>query len=390
LCNCARAAQIVIWPETPFCGPIPDDNDFVAVAAGKMHFLALRADGSLWACGHNGYGQTDVPDGNFVAIAACSYHNLAIRDEGNLAAWGSNWDEPPSGNDYIGIAAGALHNLALRSDGSLVSWGSNDHNQVSDTPTDKPYTKIACGYMFSVAIKADGTLKAWGWNDLGACDIPDGNNFVDISCGVNHALARTADQQLIAWGQNACGQCDVPDGNYLAATGGSNHSLAIANDGSLVNISDCDTNEPPSGTGFVAVAADEEPSNIILTCDKWVTLTIENEPDTLNGTIPTVGRHSYYQGQNVSITAARATDCPAVYDFHHWSGDIPDPCAASQYIIMDANTAITAHYTRDEAECGDECHPIHDAYDRNRDCYVNMLDFAVFAGEWGCTHPDCD
>jgi hypothetical protein len=57
---------------------------------------------------------------------------------------------------------------------------------------------------------------------------------------------------------------------------------------------------------------------------------------------------------------------------------------------MDSNKSITAHYSLDEAECGDECHPISELYDTNRDCYVNLVDFAVFADDWGCTHPDCD
>jgi len=54
-------------------------NDFVAVAAGAYHNLALKSDGSLVVWGRNNYGQINVPVGNdFVAIAAGSWHNLAI------------------------------------------------------------------------------------------------------------------------------------------------------------------------------------------------------------------------------------------------------------------------------------------------------------------------
>ncbi|MHC4157433.1 MAG: hypothetical protein ACYST6_21335, partial [Planctomycetota bacterium] len=103
--------------------------------------------------------------------------------------------------------------------------------------------------------------------------------------------------------------------------------------------------------------------------------TILTEPIGLIGTEPSIGNHIYYLGKSVYVRAGRGTNCPAVFDFHHWSGDIPDPCAASQYIIMDSNKTISAHYSLDEAECGDECHPISELYDRNQDCYVNMVDF---------------
>ena len=50
---------------------MPAGNDFVAIAAGSVHSLALKSDGSLVGWGYNCYGQTNVPAGNdFVAISA--------------------------------------------------------------------------------------------------------------------------------------------------------------------------------------------------------------------------------------------------------------------------------------------------------------------------------
>ena len=46
-------------------------NDFVAIAAGGTHSLALKSDGSIVGWGSNYYGQASPPAGNnFVAIAA--------------------------------------------------------------------------------------------------------------------------------------------------------------------------------------------------------------------------------------------------------------------------------------------------------------------------------
>src|SRR5205809_562165 len=74
-----------------------------------------------WGC--NEFGQTNVPAGNdFVAIAAGDFHSLALRSDGSVVAWGDNLDgltDVPTGNDFVAISAGDHHNLALKSDGSL-------------------------------------------------------------------------------------------------------------------------------------------------------------------------------------------------------------------------------------------------------------------------------
>jgi len=41
-----------------------DANDFVAIAAGWDHSLALRSDGSIVGWGRNDYGQAAPPAGN--------------------------------------------------------------------------------------------------------------------------------------------------------------------------------------------------------------------------------------------------------------------------------------------------------------------------------------
>ena len=86
------AGSLVAWGDNDYGQTnVPAGNDFVAIAAGDVHSLALRSDGSLAGWGNNGYGQTNVPAGNdFVAIAAGDYHSLALKSDGSLAAWGYN------------------------------------------------------------------------------------------------------------------------------------------------------------------------------------------------------------------------------------------------------------------------------------------------------------
>jgi hypothetical protein len=61
--------------------PAPNTG-FVAVAAGEVHSLGLKADGSIVGWGYNGNGWTNVPAPNagFVAVAAVVHHSLAIRE----------------------------------------------------------------------------------------------------------------------------------------------------------------------------------------------------------------------------------------------------------------------------------------------------------------------
>ena len=72
------------------------------VAAGGVHSLFLKSDGSLWAMGDNGdgelgdgtYNQTNRPEqivaSNVTAIAAGDYHSLFLKSDGSLWAMGDN------------------------------------------------------------------------------------------------------------------------------------------------------------------------------------------------------------------------------------------------------------------------------------------------------------
>jgi hypothetical protein len=240
---------------------VPISNEFVAIAAGAIHSLVLKSDGSLVAWGYNGNGECDVPPGkNFIAIAAGYDHSLALRSDGSLVAWGDNSDgqcDVPAGNDFAAIAAGDGFSLALKSDGSLVAWERNLYGEC-DVPAGNDFVKIAAGKSHSLALKWDGSLVAWGANSDGQCNVPIGKVFVDIAAGACHNLALKVNSSVAAWGDNEYGQCDVPVSNeYVAVAAGSLHSLALTEPGGLLN-------DPPiadAGDDFVAN------SNEIVTLD---------------------------------------------------------------------------------------------------------------------------
>ena len=408
----AFAGYVVIWgdvdvnepndPNEPY--PL-DSNDYVAIGSGSHHTLAIKSDGSLvglyYSLWGNSDGQCDVPEGNdFVKVDGGNHHSVAVRSDGSLIAWGNNNHGQcnfPTGNDFIDVVAGSKYNVALKSDGSLIAWGYKhieDSNapQSGEPPAGYDFVDIAAGQGHSLSLRSVGSLAAWGQNFYGECNVPESNDFMKIAAGRSYSLAVKKDGSLIAWGRNHNGQCDVPEGNdFVDVAAGWYHSLAIKDDGSVVawgrnNNGQCNV---PDGNDFVAIAAGSEHS-MALTSDAVNILTMSTIPAGLDCIIPGQGEHGYYLGQGVFINAPRCPNCPDVYKFDHWTGDITEPNLTFGHLIMDKDRTITAVYVADERLCGDECHPILQG-DVNEDCYINFVDFALYAQRWmSCTHPDCD
>jgi hypothetical protein len=239
---------------------IPSGTNYIAIAAGGFHSLALKSDGSIIAWGDNYYGECNVPSGNYVAIAAGWGYSLALKSDGSVVAWGDNYYgecNVPPGN-FIAIAADSFHSLALKSDGSLVAWGWNNSGVCDDVPAGNNFKAIAAGTSHNLALKSDGSLVAWGNNFECQCCVPDGNNFKAIAAGAVHNVALKSDGSIVAWGRHYERQCEAPTGNnYVAISAGWYHNLALKSDGSLVAwgldiLGRCDV---PSGNNFTAIAA---------------------------------------------------------------------------------------------------------------------------------------
>ena len=184
-----------------------DDSNAIAVATLRMGYPIIA-----WGQGQVG----GVPEGNdFIAVAAGKNHGLAIRSSGSLVAWGSNSSgqcNVPEGSDFIAIAGGAQHSLALRSDGSLVGFGNNALGQI-DVPEGNNFVAIACGDYHSLAINRQGRVVGWGGhNAYHECDAPEpdsGTSFVAVSAGSYHSLGLQSDGTIRAWGSNNQGQTRI-------------------------------------------------------------------------------------------------------------------------------------------------------------------------------------
>ena len=244
----------------------PTGSDFVAVAAGTYHNVALRSDGSLVSWGHDAAGQVSgTPAGSgFAAVAAGYWHSVAVRSDGSLVSWGQDGygvvSGTPADSGFVAAAAGRYYSVALRGDGSLVSWGADSHGEVSSTPTSSGFVAVAAGAQHSVALGSDGSLVSWGDDDFGLVSAtPTGTGFVAVAAGDYTSVALHSDGRLVSWGFDDYGQVSgtPTDTGFTAVAAGDWHTVALRGDGSLVSWGRDDFGQvsgTPTGTGFMAVA----------------------------------------------------------------------------------------------------------------------------------------
>ena len=278
-------------------------TNWVQVAVGNYHSLGLRADGTLWSWGLNLAGQlgtatnagtgaptpTPVRVGTalYTQVAAGANFSLGLRADGSLYGWGTNgYGELGTGTTsaptstpmrvgtatYTQVAAGQYHSLALRADGSLWAWGTNRDGQLGNAtnygtyntnPTPArvgtaTYTQVTAGVYHSLGLRTDGTLWAWGGNTYGQLGTGSASQYsttpaqvgtglyTQVAAGGAHNLGLRADGSLWVWGINMSGQLGtgaaganvstpvrVGTATYAQAQGGDTHTLALRADGSL-------------------------------------------------------------------------------------------------------------------------------------------------------------
>jgi alpha-tubulin suppressor-like RCC1 family protein len=271
--------------------PAPANNTFfsdvVAIDGGNEYSVALRADGTVWAWGHNTRGQlgsqtsscswyypaepcspvpVQVPGlSNITAIAAGAAHVLALKSDGTVWAWGANYagqlgngtTSNTSAPVQVGgtsplhtvtaISAGNSHSLALKADGSVWAWGDHTRKQLGATTE-----TITCTQDQSSSPCATTPVQVLTRTDVATPygDIPVYDPLLAvraIAAGGFHNLALRSDGTVSAWGANTFGQLglghpgddvrspqktdELEDVQAVAA--GTEFSLALLSNGSV-------------------------------------------------------------------------------------------------------------------------------------------------------------
>jgi alpha-tubulin suppressor-like RCC1 family protein len=228
--------QVAAWGDDGAGGTNmpPNLSNVVAVAAGEVHYLALRTDGSVVGWGSLVPATVPTEATNVTMIRAGVGHSLALRRDGKVIAWGyGNFGVttvPSALTNAIAIAAGDYHNLALQADGTVIAWGRNSSGATNPPTGLSNVVAIAAGSDSSLALRQDGTVVVWGSATNGPADLSD---VVAISAG-SGLLALKADGRTVAWATSAWNEGSTTVTDAVAVASGFLSSLALRADGTVV------------------------------------------------------------------------------------------------------------------------------------------------------------
>jgi regulator of chromosome condensation len=226
-------------------GPVFDQNQFVDIAAGDNHALALTSRGVVYAWGNSEQGQagfrTHRPISglspkrlNFrrrkvVKIACGSFHSMVIDAAGDLWAFGLNnfgqcgrhpsidicWDPAfislPEGRSVVDCAGGEHHSIALLDNGQVICFGKtegyelglgymrmNDAGKLTNEPIFDEYKDERTGRV----IRVERTKSCIHRPTIN----PYLSNVVSLAVGTHHNIAIDKSNRAYYWGLNINGQ----------------------------------------------------------------------------------------------------------------------------------------------------------------------------------------
>ena len=245
----------------------PSGNDFIQVAAGPWHSVAMHADGSLESWGRDNWGVVSLtPTGTgFVKIAAGAALTIGLKDDGSLVVWGEDTfgqvTNAPIWTDFIDVAIGRNHCLAIRSDGSIVAWGRDTWGQVSRTPREMGFVQVAAGNFHSMALRQDGSIEVWGTNTNGQIsNAPGGVGMTQVSANATYCQVLSTNGSIRTWGQSSGSVVsDTPTGaGFSQISVGGTFAVALHSDGTIHSWGSDFVGQvsfAPTGSGFAQIDA---------------------------------------------------------------------------------------------------------------------------------------
>lgn len=209
-----------------------------SIAAGSVHSLGLKEYGTVVGAGRNSYGELNVSDWrNIKAVAVGSAHSVGLREDGTVVGTGDNyWGQLNVSNwrDIKAIATGSVHTVGLKEDGTVIAVGYNAQGQLNVSEW-RNIKAVAAGYYHTVGLKEDGTVVAAGLypiHDFSPLYVSDWNHIKAIAANWDHTLGLKEDGTVVAAGGNWSGQLNVAGWiNIVAIAASTYHSIGLKEDG---------------------------------------------------------------------------------------------------------------------------------------------------------------
>jgi len=212
----------------------------VMVAAGDLHTVGLKSDGTVVAVGDNSYGQRNVGSWtNIVQVAADGCHTVGLKSDGTVVATGDNsygQRNVGSWTNIIQVTAGGYHTVGLRSNGTVVAVGDNSYGQ-RDVGSWTNIIQVAADGCHTVGLKSDGTVVATGDNYWGQRDVSGWTGIIQVAAGDAHAVGLKSNGTVVATGNNYWGQCDVSGWTgIIHVAAGDTHTVGHKSNGTVVAV----------------------------------------------------------------------------------------------------------------------------------------------------------
>ena len=235
------------------------------IVAGENHFVALKANGTVWTWGLNNAGQLGTGDETTRTTPGKAQY-LSIDEDGIRTG--------KEITDAIDVAAGNNYTLVLRADGTVWATGLNNYGQlgIEGKERENLFTQVkgesGVGYLKNIvqitsedetahALTKDGYVYSWGRNLEGQFGVNSKenssypvrmqkiSNVTQISGGSQHLIMLLADGSVWGVGNNKYGQLGIRNlisqslPQKMIGTGvkevaaGKNHTMILKTNGTV-------------------------------------------------------------------------------------------------------------------------------------------------------------